>query len=140
LSGFAVDASATIPWCIADEATPATEALLERLQSGDEAIVPAHWPVEVMNALTMAVRRQRLTFSQVLQFAKGIASLTIRIAPPTPVGHWDSLLKLASQTRLTLYDAAYLQLAMQTGVPLATLDKELKAAARSAGVALIDLA
>jgi len=48
---FVIDASATLPWCFADEATAATNAVLTRLRTGDEAIVPAHWPLEGANAL-----------------------------------------------------------------------------------------
>jgi len=59
-AGFVADASATLPWCFEDEATAATEALLERLRAGEPAIEPAHWPTEVMNALIMAVRRGRI--------------------------------------------------------------------------------
>jgi hypothetical protein len=55
MSGFVTDASATLPWCFADEATPWTEALLDRLQGGEEVLVPAHWPIEVMNGLAMAI-------------------------------------------------------------------------------------
>lgn len=54
MSLFALDTSATLPWCFTEEATAATEALLDRLRSGDQAIAPAHWPAEVMNALAMA--------------------------------------------------------------------------------------
>lgn len=140
MSLLAIDASATVAWCFADEATPQSEALLERLRSGDQAVAPAHWPTEVMNALVMGVRRQRLTFDQVLEFDEALAALPIQIAAPNPVANWASLLTLATQTQLTIYDAAYLQLAIQHRVPLATLDKELKMAARTAGVVLIDLA
>ena|ERR1039458_2505867 len=59
MPGFVADASATLPWCFEEEATPATEALLERLRAGEPAVVPAHWPTEVMNGLIMAVRRGR---------------------------------------------------------------------------------
>ena len=58
---FVIDASATLPWCFADEATAATNAVLTRLRTGDEAICRAHWPVEVANALLIAVRRQRIS-------------------------------------------------------------------------------
>ena len=51
MPGFVADASATLPWCFAEEATPATEALLDRAQAGEEVLVPAHWPTEVMNGL-----------------------------------------------------------------------------------------
>jgi hypothetical protein len=57
MADFVADASAMLPWCFANEATPATEALLDRLRAGEAGIVPAHWPTEVMNALVMATRR-----------------------------------------------------------------------------------
>jgi predicted nucleic acid-binding protein len=140
LSVFVIDASATLPWCFADEATPATEALLERLRSGDEAVAPAHWPTEVMNALIMAVRRQRIGFGQVLQFAEALAALPIHVAPPSAPASWALLLTTAVDTKLTIYDAAYLQLARDGGVPLATLDRDLQAAARAASLSMIELA
>jgi hypothetical protein len=58
---FVIDASATLPWRFEDEATPWTEALLDRIEGGEEVVVPAHWPLEVMNGLLMAVRRGRIT-------------------------------------------------------------------------------
>lgn len=47
MPGFVADASATLPWRFEDEATPWTEALLDRVESGEEVVVPAHWPIEV---------------------------------------------------------------------------------------------
>ena len=61
MAAFVIDASATLPWCFADEATEATNAVLTHLRTGDEAIVPAHWPLEVANALLIAVRRKRIS-------------------------------------------------------------------------------
>ena len=135
-----IDASATLPWCLADEAMPATDALLERLRSGDEAIAPAHWPTEVMNALIMAVRRQRIGFGQVLQFAEALAALPIHVVPPSTPASWALLLTTAVDTKLTIYNAAYLQLARHSGVPLATLDRDLQEAARTASIPLVELA
>jgi hypothetical protein len=51
MADFVGDASTTLPWYVADEATPPTEALLDRLRAGETGIVPAHWPTEVMKAL-----------------------------------------------------------------------------------------
>lgn len=140
MSVFVIDASATLPWCLADEAMPATDALLERLRSSDEAIAPAHWPTEVMNALIMAVRRQRIGFGQVLQFAEALAALPIHVVPPSTPASWALLLTTAVDTKLTIYDAAYLQLARHSGVPLATLDRDLQEAARTASIPLVELA
>lgn len=139
MSLFALDASATLPWCFTEEATPATEALLDRLRSGDQAIAPAHWPAEVMNALNMAVRRNRIDLSRVFQFAEALAALPIKIDPPSAPRFWKPLLTTSIDMRLTAYDAAYLQLARQNGVPLATLDRELRNAARAESIPLIEL-
>jgi hypothetical protein len=61
MSGFVADASATLPWRFEDEATPWTEPLLDRIQYGEEVRVPAHWPLEVANALLIGRRRGRVT-------------------------------------------------------------------------------
>ena len=76
---FVIDASATLPWCFADEATAATNAVLTRLRTGDEAIVPAHWPVEVANALVIAVRRKRISPEDAHQFLQDLEFLPIRV-------------------------------------------------------------
>ena len=65
MSDFVADASATLPWCFEDEATPCTESLLERLRVGESAVVPAHWPTEVMNGLVVAMRRGRIDHERV---------------------------------------------------------------------------
>jgi predicted nucleic acid-binding protein len=80
---FVIDASATLPWCFADEATAATNAVLTGLRTGDEAIVPAHWPVEVANALLVAVRRQRISRDDAHQFLLDLESLPIRVETTT---------------------------------------------------------
>ena len=138
MSGFVADASATLPWCFAEEATPATEALLDRVQAGEEIVVPAHWATEVMNGLVMAMRRNRLDWERVSRFANDLVALPIRIEPPHAPAAWDALMKLASEHQLTIYDAAYLELAQRSGLPLASLDSDLRRAALTAGVALVE--
>jgi len=137
MPGFIADASATLPWCFADEATPWTEGLLDRLQGGEEVVVPAHWPIEVMNGLIMAVRRKRIDLDRVARFATDLASLTVRIEPPCAAALWYTVLGMATKHDLTVYDAAYLELALRIGLPLATLDGDLQRAARSEGVTLL---
>ena len=137
MSTFVIDASATLPWCFKDEATIETRALLQRLRSGDDAIVPAHWPTEVMNGLLMALRRQRINLTDVLEFAELMASLPIAIEPPRSAETWDVLLATARDNRLTVYDAAYLQLAIDRKLPLVTFDGDLQMAAKAASVPLI---
>jgi predicted nucleic acid-binding protein len=139
MAGFVADASATLPWCFAEEATAATEALLDRVQRGEEVLVPAHWPTEVMNGLLMAVRRGRIDHARVARFARALAALPIRIQPPPAPAAWDPVIDVAFDYQLTVYDAAYLELARRTGLPLATLDGDLRKAAPAAGVALEDI-
>ncbi|MGH9430784.1 MAG: type II toxin-antitoxin system VapC family toxin [Terriglobia bacterium] len=130
MAAFEVDAPASLPWCFGDEATTATNALLARLRTGDEAIVPAHWLLELANALLIAVRRKRISSQDTRQFLTDLEFLPIRIDTKNLVR--TAVFPLAEQYGLTLYDAAYLELAIREGLPLATLDHDLR---KAAGVA-----
>ena len=137
MPSFVIDASATLPWRFEDEATPWTEALLDRIESGEEVLVPAHWPVEVVNTLLIGRRRGRITSQQLTEFIGDLAVLPIRLEPsPNPV-QWPAIVTLAEQYRLTAYDAVYLELAQRVGLPLATLDGDLRRAAQAEGAALV---
>jgi len=131
------DASATLTWCFEDEAMAWTDDLLARLRTGDEALVPGHWPAEVANSLLMAVRRGRISREKANRFVRDLHALPIRLDPQSSAAVFDDVFKLAEQYTLTIYDAAYLELAIREHLPLATLDKELRKAARAAGVPLI---
>ena len=133
---FVIDASATLPWCFADEATADTNAVLTRLRTGDEAIVPAHWPVEVANALLIALRRQRISLDDAHQFLLDLESLPIRDEATTKNLVRAGVFPVGEQYGLTVYDAAYLELAMREGTPLMTLDRDLRKAAAASGVPL----
>ncbi|HEX5413037.1 MAG TPA: type II toxin-antitoxin system VapC family toxin [Terriglobia bacterium] len=136
MAAFVVDASATLPWCFADEATATTNALLTPLQTGDEALVPAHWPAEVANALLIAVRHGRISSRDADQFLEDLDVLAIRIDTATQKLIRLHILPIAEKHSLTIYDAAYLELAMRRAVPLATLDDDLRKAARISAVLL----
>ena len=131
------DASATLTWCFEDEAMPWTDALLANLRAGDEAIVPLHWPAEVSNALLIAVRRGRISREKANRFFVDLRAMPIRIDPQSDEGVFDRVFKLADQYSLTIYDAGYLELAIREGLPLATLDNDLRKAARASGVPLV---
>ena len=138
MSGFILDASVTLPWRFEDEATPWTESLLNRLEQGEAAVVPAHWPLEVVNALLFALRRKRVTSEQIREFLDDLAVLPVRIDSAPTRDQWSSVLALAEQHRLTAYDAAYLELSLRARLPLATLDGDLRKAAMTEGVALLE--
>ena len=128
-----IDSSVALTWCFEDERTPATLALLDRVaQAG--ATAPTLWPLEVLNALAMAERRKRLTAVQRHHLAGFLRNLPITLDPETAAQAWIATTRLAEQHRLTLYDASYLELAQRLGLPLATLDQELRRAANAIGV------
>ena len=132
-----LDASVAVAWCFEDEKTPFTEGVLELLSAGTEVLIPAIWPFEVANALLMAERRKRITVAQVTALLQRIAGLPISVEPVDAGRAFESILAVARQQNLTEYDAAYLELALRTGLPLATLDGKLKQTARLVDVGLV---
>ena len=131
---FVIDASVTMAWCFADEATPGAESVLDHF-SEDEAVVPAIWPLEIANVLLVAQRRKRLTEAQASRFLDLLQQLPIHVVG-TPTDLAD-VVAAGRHHELSSYDAAYLVLAERTGAPLATLDRRLAEAATLAGVRLL---
>jgi predicted nucleic acid-binding protein len=131
---FVLDSSVTMSWFFDDEATAATDKLLDRLNSDGRAIVAAHWALEVSNTLLMAERRKRSTVAESSHFIAILDVLPIEADQETASRASTSSMELARAQGLTLYDSAYLELAMRRSLPLATLDKQLRAAAKKAGV------
>jgi predicted nucleic acid-binding protein len=136
VTAFVLDASIALAWCFADEATPATDALLERL-ADEDAAAPALWRLEVANALAMAERRGRLSIAAVTRSARLLEGLAVAIDSEGSDRAFRELLELARNERLTVYDAAYLELALRLGLPLASKDTKLRRAAARLGLALL---
>jgi predicted nucleic acid-binding protein len=135
-TSFVLDASVALSWCFDDERDPGTQALLERLEH-DSAVVPGIWPLEVGNALIVAERRGRATAEQTGAVIDLLSQLPIHVEQRGGMANWATLLTLARMTSLSTYDAAYLDLALRTGWPLASCDNRLRQAAEAAGVALL---
>ena len=129
-----LDASVTLAWCFSDESTAYTEAVLDLLANGAEAIAPAIWTFEVANALLVGERRKRVTAAQVTSVLQRIGDLPIFVEPIRVDRAFGPILLLARNEQLAEYDAAYIELALREGLPLATLDNRLRRAARSAGI------
>ena len=136
---FVLDASVAAAWCFDDETTPFTEGVLNLFSRGAEALTPAVWPLELANALLMAERRQRLSLAQVTALLGRIAKLPIAVEPVSAALAVGQVLSVARQQQLSEYDAAYVELALRTGLPLATLDNKLRQAAQAAGIRLISI-
>lgn len=133
---FVVDSSVVLSWCFEDERTPATKALLERIgETG--AIVPQHWPAEVLNGLMMAERRQRINAVRRRQLAEFLRDLPLAADPETTIQLWSTTQTLAERFRLTVYDAIYLELAQRKRLPLASLDQDRRSAGAVVGVTLL---
>ncbi len=113
------------------------DAILGMLGGGAEAHVPAHWPVEIGNAIVMAERRKRFTQAERMRFLDAVSALGIEVEGAPSLEVLTRIMALADEHRLTVYDAAYLELALRKGMPLATLDKDLRRAAVRAGVPVI---
>jgi predicted nucleic acid-binding protein len=107
------------------------------LNASDDPIVPAHWPAEVANAVLMSVRRGRISSDKAARFFEDLRALPIRVDPHSSESTFGRVFALAVQHRVTIYDAAYLELAIRLGLPLVTLDDELRNAAMAAGVPLL---
>lgn len=133
---FVLDASITLAWCFSDETTPATTALLERLEF-ESAIVPDLWPLEVGNILIAAEKRKRISYADIKEFLTLLENLNIEIDNETGSRGFHDIILLAHSEKLTTYDAAYLELAMRYGLPLATKDNALIHAANRVGVKII---
>jgi predicted nucleic acid-binding protein len=134
-----LDASVAVAWCFEDQNTPFTEGVLDLLSAGTEVLTPAIGPFEVANALLVAERRKRITLAQVTALLRRIAGLPISIEPIEAGRAFEHILSVARQQNLTEYDAAYLELALRTGLPLATLDSKVKQAARLVHIGLVKI-
>jgi predicted nucleic acid-binding protein len=134
---FIPDASVTIPWCARDEASPWTDALLDRLRTGDKALVPPLWVYEVTNTVLHLKHRNRITAEEMLRFLDDLRALPIEVDSEGMERVFDRVLTLADRHRLTVYDASYLELALRTGHPLATQDGDLERGARAEQAELV---
>jgi len=137
MATFVADASVTLPWCFQDEATAWTDGLLDRLRGGDRIAVPAHWPTEISNGLLMGLRRKRIQPGRPQLFWDQLAILPIDVEPPLTSNQAKAVLAPCEAHGLTVYDAAYLELALRRGLPLATQDLDLVKAAQLEGASLI---
>ena len=131
-----LDASATLAWVYSDEITEPIRQVFN-LVSENGAWVPGLWKLEVANILEMGVRRRRHDVAFRNSTLADLALLPISVDTETDRQAWGATLQLSERHRLTLYDAAYLELALRRGLPLASLDAELRRAAQAEGVVVL---
>jgi predicted nucleic acid-binding protein len=131
-----IDASVTLSWVYSDEHSAASDALLARV-ADQGAVVPALWRLEIANALQSGIKRKRIDAAYRDSSIQILLRLPVEIDPDTNDHAWTTILHLADLHQITVYDASYLELALRRGLPLATRDDQLAAAAGSAGAILL---
>jgi predicted nucleic acid-binding protein len=131
-----LDSSVALAWVYADETTAAIRHLFELL-TDEGAWAPGLWRLEVANILEVGVRRGRHDAAFRDHTIADLAILPIQTDPETDRHAWGATARLAARHRLTLYDASYLELSLRRELPLATLDRELRAAAKKEHVQLL---
>jgi predicted nucleic acid-binding protein len=137
-NGIVIDASVALAWCFPDEATDYADGVLVALD-GRTAMVPAIWSLEITNALLVGERRKRIRQPEVRRFVELLKGLSILEDGQPFADTVSNILPLAREHDLSAYDAAYLDVAVRHGAPLATLDKALQKAGRAAGVKIFEV-
>ena len=136
MPALVLDGSVAVAWFVpGEESEPVMSVLDHAIAEG--AVVPELWKIEVGNALLMAERRGRISVAGRARAMTALNHLQIEVDDQTFARAWDATLSLAERFRLTLYDAVYLELANRVGLPLASLDRELRKAADALGVSLL---
>jgi predicted nucleic acid-binding protein len=134
---FVVDASTVLTWCFPDEHSEQAQRISDLFKQGGTAIVPPFWPHEVLSALLAGERRKRISAPLIQAFLDDLSALPITLEIFETAYVFTDIHSLCREHGLTPYDAAYLDLAIRTGLPLATLDQDLIRAGRAVSIALL---
>jgi predicted nucleic acid-binding protein len=137
LSLFVLDASIVLTWCFPDEHSDIAEHVAAMFKHGDSAIAPSFWPHEILNALLAGEKRKRITKTLITSFLDELVQLPVELTLVATDGVFERIHSLSREHGLTAYDAAYLDAALETKLPLATLDADLARACKNAGGVLI---
>jgi predicted nucleic acid-binding protein len=133
---FVIDNSVVMTWCFEDEINRYAEVILDQLEIST-AFVPSIWALEVGNVLLVAERKKRISQADSVRFIALLRDLPIVIEQEPSDVMFGEILALAREHRLSTYDASYLDLAMRKGLPIATLDNSLIAAAKRGQVPIM---
>ncbi len=129
-----LDASVALAAVLPDERSPYARAAMDVAIRG-QLIVPSLWTYEVQNGLLMAMRRDRIDSPIVRDALAALDAVAADVRTPRRLGR-D--LELAQAYGLTVYDASYIGVALDSGTQLASVDKTLLRAARAARVSIFD--
>ena len=130
---IALDASVAVSWLLNEGPTPRLDSIL----AAHDIIVPSHWTIEVGHGILKALRRKTISQEHLSGIASDLDALSISVQPPIGVASVLPLLKFAREHGLTMYDAAYVQLAQNRTAKLATLDKAMGQTAAKLGIEML---
>ena len=139
MSRFVLDASVVLTWCFPDENAAMAQRVAGMFKQGGTAIAPSFWPHEILNALLVGEKRKRISKELVRSFLDDLAALPVVLERFPVEVVFDRIQRLSREHGLTAYDAAYLDLALDSGLPLATLDEDLARASRKTRVRLVEV-
>ena len=137
MSPLVIDASMALSWLLPDEKTESSVEVQAEIPKAAGVWVAAHWHLEVANSLCMAERRKRLNAAGIAQAIALFTQLPVTVDPETHDHASAQTLSLARQHTLSVYDAAYLELALRKGATLASLDGPLRVVAKKLGVPIL---
>jgi predicted nucleic acid-binding protein len=137
MRAIVLDGSVALSWVLPGELTASTQTIRVSIEAGNRTIVPAHWALEIANALWAAERRKRIAQPDTAAALAALEKMSMESDTETARRAGRETLALARQNALSVYDAAYLELAMRRGARLASLDGQLRAAAKKLNVPLL---
>lgn len=132
-----LDASVALSWFLPGEHSEEGQSVRQLIEDGAVVLTPCIWGLEIANALLTAERRRRISQADSTAAWNALGQLPIETDEQGVQRAGSNILAVARQCRLSVYDAAYLELAMRRGATLASLDQQLRAAAQTLQVALL---
>ncbi len=133
---FVLDNSVTMRWFFGDgkpQELNYAGHVLEAMKDTN-ALVPVTWGLEVANVIARAEAKGLVTEARSADFLERLEGADIEVDASTFAHALSDILQLARRYKLSAYDSSYLELALRLGIPLATLDVDLRNAAKKAGV------
>ncbi|MBL1259158.1 MAG: type II toxin-antitoxin system VapC family toxin [Thiotrichaceae bacterium] len=136
MTDFVLDNSVAMRWLLASEKSTDQKYAENVLKSfiDTDALVPNLWHLEAANVLIGAEKRLEVSTGDIERFISQLENLPIQVDSLTSQQAFSRTLALARAYQLSSYDAAYLEIAVREGLPLATLDKNLLKAAKKADI------
>jgi predicted nucleic acid-binding protein len=131
-----IDASLVIALVLREANVGEPAAVYEALQT-DLLMVPAHWPVELANALLVNQRRGRIPAATIDAIIDNLFAFRPIIDTSPSLDQITSVIQFATKEKLTVYDAVYVQLALTRNAYLATIDTDMRACARRLDIPLL---